>query len=214
VLVEYMQGRMTPELFASSIVAFVVAITIHEFAHAYAAYRAGDDTAKLAGRVSLNPVDHLDPVGTILILLGGFGWGKPVPVNDLRLRRWRWHQIAVAAAGPGSNIATAAVLAGVWHILSRLSPTGYPSEGAALLLLPTIGLSLALAVFNLIPVFPLDGHHIVGGLLPARMSEAYGRGLGGPQWGMTVLFLLVVTRTTHVMIDPAVTFCLGVLGMG
>jgi len=204
---------MDPTLFASSVVAFVVAIPIHEFAHAYSAYRAGDDTAKLAGRVSLNPVDHLDPLGTVLILLGGFGWGKPVPVNDLRLRRWRWHQIMVAAAGPASNVVLAAVLAGAWHLLSRTSPVGHPTAEATVLLFPSISLNLALAAFNLIPVFPLDGHHIVGWLLPPRLAEAYGRGLGGSQWGMTALFLLVVTGLTGAVIYPFVRLMLGVLGL-
>ena len=151
--------------FGLTIVAFICGITIHEFAHAWTAYRLGDTTAARQGRLTLNPLAHLDPVGTIMLLVSalggiGFGWGKPVPVNAYRLRTDpRIGMGIVAAAGPLSNVLLATVLA----MPIRL---GLVSSGLVQTVLVWIALvNIALAVFNLIPLFPLDGFNVLMGIL-------------------------------------------------
>jgi len=191
-LMEYMRGEISSTVFAAFVLSILFALTVHEFAHAFVAYRAGDETPKANKRVSLNPIDHLDPMGTVLILLAGFGWGKPVPVNPANFRSPRWDSIRVAAAGPASNLATALVCAAVhqWVLPRIMGWSG--AEGLALVVEILAVLSVSLALFNLIPVFPLDGHHIMGHLLPLGAARRYERGLGGPM-GMLALALIVMT---------------------
>lgn len=155
--------------------ALIIAITVHEFSHAWMAYRLGDDTAKLQGRLSLNPLVHLDAMGTLLLFLVGFGWGKPVPVNHLRLRGGiRTGMAKVALAGPLSGL----LAAGVLGLGLRL--TGLPLNNILWLIFLY---NIILALFNLIPLAPLDGFNVLQGLLPSRMAysfsrlEAYGPGL-------------------------------------
>lgn len=151
------------------IVAFglAVAITVHEFSHAYVAYRRGDDTARMHGRISLNPLVHLDPMGTILLLAAGFGWGKPVPVNyRLLIPPVRWSMIAVSVAGVFANLLTAAVIA----LLFRLNLIG-DNDFLVTLLLSTLQISVLLAVFNLLPFPPLDGFNILSAALPGRLMR-------------------------------------------
>lgn len=175
--------------------ALVIAIVFHEVAHGYAAKLLGDPTASERGRLTLNPLAHVDPVGTLLVpgalaLLGGpvFGWAKPVPVNKRRLNNPRFGMMAVAAAGPGSNF----VLAGVGAVLLGLvMPSGIAFGGdldaGAALLVNRLGetqwlatglfyfllVNIFLGLFNLLPIPPFDGSHIVGGLLPARMRAGW-----------------------------------------
>lgn len=155
--------------------ALIVAITVHEFSHAWMAYRLGDDTAKLQGRLSLNPLVHLDIMGTLLLFLIGFGWGKPVPVNHLRLQGGiRSGMAKVALAGPLSGLFAAGVLG------LGLRLTGLPLTNMLWLI---FFYNIILALFNLIPLAPLDGFNVLQGLLPSRMAysfsrlEAYGPGL-------------------------------------
>ena len=174
----------------------VIAIVFHEVAHGWVANMLGDPTAKERRRLTLNPIRHVDPVGTLVVpgllaLANGpiFGWAKPVPVVKERLRNPRWGMVAVAAAGPGINfaMATAAslLLAAVvtpGFFLSA-SATGMPmvfaADGAPALLATGlfffILINLFLAIFNLLPIPPFDGSHIVEGLLPRRMAAAYAR---------------------------------------
>ena len=163
----------------------VFAITLHEAAHGYAAKRFGDRTAELAGRITLNPLRHVDPVGTILVpgmlLLmakyGGppfvFGWAKPVPVNFGNLRHPKRDMLWVAAAGPGANLAMAVF----WALALKLSVTAGALASAHLAAMANIGIgvNLVLMALNLLPVPPLDGGRIAISLLPMRASRAWAR---------------------------------------
>jgi Zn-dependent protease len=179
-----------PELIAA-VLASVVAITLHEAAHGYAALALGDDTAKRRGRLSLNPLRHVDPIGTVLIpgvLLVGqlltlgrveamFGWAKPVPVNLLALRDPRRGMMMVAAAGPAINFALAWISGLLAHPAAGLGDILSPDSMAWVYRL--LGLSilanLVLGLFNLLPIPPLDGGRILAGLLPARLALPFMR---------------------------------------
>jgi Zn-dependent protease len=155
--------------FFAGLAAFVVAVTIHEFMHAFTAYQLGDATAARLGRVTLNPVAHFDPLGffmLIFLLLGGIGlaWGRPVPVNPANFRNPKRGMLLVAAAGPLSNLVQAAVFAlPLWVAPSVVR--GWP-EFARDLLGQLVFINLLLASFNVMPIPPLDGHKILTGLLP------------------------------------------------
>lgn len=166
----------------SWLIAITVGLTVHEFAHAYAADRVGDPTPRANGRVSLNPIDHYDPIGTTMILLFGIGWGKPVPVNPFNFRKIRRDSVIVAGAGIATNIAVAA-LAG---IPIRFGFAGDYAGPLAVL----VWLNLILAFFNLIPVGPLDGAGLVEGLLPPRLSEKFSS--FSQRWGMILLLVVIV----------------------
>jgi len=154
--------------------ALVICITIHEFAHAYAAYRAGDDTPRLQGRISLNPLDHLDPMGTIMMIVTsltgfGIGWGKPVMVNPANFRHPRWDNLRVSLWGPLSNLLTSAVTGA----LLRFLHPGVLSTNVGMFLMMITLTGIGLAVFNLIPLGPLDGAHIVSALLPREAARSF-----------------------------------------
>lgn len=165
------------------LIPLVLSLTVHEWAHAYSAFRLGDDTAYRQGRLTLNPVPHIDPFGTILCPLLGvpFGWAKPVPVNPLRFRRevsMRGGMMITAAAGPLSNLALALICTVIWGVLARVGvvppPRSFGADGGMTLLLrQAIAVNLALFVFNFIPVPPLDGSRIVDGVLPYRLRGAW-----------------------------------------
>ena len=160
----------------------VLAITVHEFSHALVATRLGDNTARRLGRLSLNPLVHLDPIGSLMLLLVGFGWGKPVPVNAWAFGRSALRGMAlVAIAGPLSNVLTAIVLA---IPLKAELPLGPISYGLAI----AISINLLLAVFNLVPVAPLDGSKVLLGILPRNMAESYAR---LERWGPGILMAII-----------------------
>lgn len=179
-----------------AIVAFslLIAITFHEFSHALMASRLGDPTARKLGRLSLNPVRHLDPLGTLMLFLVGFGWGKPVPVNPHYFRMESRRGMAlVGLAGPLSNFALAAVLGvlvrtGVVGWQYQLSFSWDPSWVAGNLVSYVILYNIILGVFNLIPIAPLDGFNIVVGVLPRRQAEAVAR---LQQYGPLILLLFI-----------------------
>ncbi len=157
-----------PVGFAYFAVAIVLGITVHEFMHAYAAHRLGDDTARLLGRLSLNPMAHLDPFGTLLIVLAGFGYGKPVPFNESRLRS-TFGVALVALAGPCANIGLAALCA----IPLRFGSADALGPFYGELLAAIVVWNVRLAIFNLIPIPPLDGSNVVYGLLPPRQQWSW-----------------------------------------
>ncbi|MDF1536819.1 MAG: site-2 protease family protein [bacterium] len=210
---------MDPNRFASlllSMVPFLLAITVHEVAHGYIAYRKGDYTAKLMGRITMNPIRHLDPVGSVLFPLllafsgAGviFGWAKPVPVNSFNFRSPRRDMMHVSLAGPLSNFLLAMALALVFRILLWVpgpeilwsNPILQPLSA---MIVMGIKISIYLGVFNLLPIHPLDGSHILEGLLPAEQARAYSR---LSRYGWIVLVVLLFSGMFHIIIDPAYRF--------
>jgi Zn-dependent protease len=153
-----------PALAVAIILGFVVGITLHEAAHAYSAYKLGDDTAYRQGRVTLNPISHLDVLGTLMILMAGFGWGKPTPIMPSKLRGGVFGPVAVALAGPVSNLLIVLVCA----VLVR-----FPVFQDGALLIAVVGMAFInalLFVFNLIPIPPLDGSKIIFPFLPRSLD--------------------------------------------
>lgn len=182
-------------------VAFLTALTVHEYAHARSALAQGDDTAQRAGRISLNPLDHLDPLGTIMfvfMMLGGFGiaWGKPVPVNPMRFKSPRWGNLKVSLWGPFSNMLFACALS----ILLRLIIRNGVFLNYLGLVITCIELNLMLAMFNMIPVPPLDGSHILSSLLPYDQARRYDYFMG--RFGMLILLGLLFTGIVGDMLRP------------
>ncbi|MEO7273853.1 MAG: site-2 protease family protein [Vicinamibacterales bacterium] len=198
---------MDPLSIALQLGIVLIALTIHEAAHAWTADRLGDPTARLLGRISLNPVRHIDPIGTLLLpLLAVYsglpiiGWAKPVPVNVERLRRGRRDFMLVAAAGPLSNILQAVVGAVVLRVL--LAGGGDPGL-AANVCGAFVVINLLLAFFNLIPVPPLDGGNVLAGLLPLS-AEPILHLLR--QYGFIILYALMFTGVLDTLIEPPTRF--------
>ena len=162
------RAAQDPIGFVGFIIAILLGITIHEFMHAYAATRLGDDTARLLGRLSLNPMAHLDPFGTLLIVLAGFGYGKPVPFNESRLRS-ALGVSAVALAGPLANL----VLAFICAIPLRFGDAALLDGAYGSVLELIVFYNCILAIFNLIPIPPLDGSNVVYGLLPPQQKYTW-----------------------------------------
>lgn len=195
-----------PLIFLMVAVALIVSISIHEFAHAYVADRLGDPTAKYLGRVTLNPKAHLDPIGTLLLLVAGFGWGKPVPFNAVNLKNPKRDAALISFAGPASNFSMAIILTIIFHIL----PGGLVSELLQSFLFLTIFYNLILGFFNLIPIHPLDGFKVVNGFLPYNLSIQW---LQMAPFGMYILLVLVLTRSIGRILDPVLDFALMILGL-
>ena len=196
------------------VVPVVFAITLHEAAHGYVARMFGDQTAWMLGRVTLNPLKHIDPVGTILVpgmlllsakLLGGgaflFGWAKPVPVNFGNLRDPKRDMLWVAAAGPGINF----VMAVLWALLLKSAVPGGMWESTHLLLMSKIGISvnLVLMALNLLPIPPLDGGRIAVSLLPMHMAHAFAR---VEPYGLFVIVALLALGVLDNIMDPLLRF--------
>lgn len=188
--------------FAGAVItALVIGIAFHEFSHAFTAWRLGDETARLMGRVNLNPVRHLDPTGTVMMLFLGFGWGKPTPVNPSRLRYGpETGRAIVAAAGPLSNliIAALAALPIQLGLVDWWSPFMVPRSVSSwsfedylgLYLSAVIVFNIVLAVFNLLPIAPLDGFSVAVGVLPRELGLSMA---GLEKYGPLILILLLVS---------------------
>lgn len=177
-------------------VALVVAATVHEYAHAYVADRLGDPTPRAQSRLTLNPLAHLDPIGSLLILIAGFGWAKPVQINAANFANWRRDTMIVAAAGPLANI-TLLFLLGVPYKLGLLDVSLFGAAPLSRLLLVTIRINAMLAVFNLLPIPPLDGSKILVGLLPPGQAVSYAR---LQPYGVLILLLLVFTKSLSIFL--------------
>lgn len=207
-----------PQLIAVYAIPVILAITLHEAAHAFVAARLGDRTAESQGRVTLNPLRHIDPVGTLLVpalillaskTLGGggllFGWAKPVPIVASNLRSPRRDMGIVAAAGPGANVAMAIG----WALALKLMIVfGSDGEFFPRMAIAGIFVNLALAVLNLMPVPPLDGGRIVTSLLPYRLALPFSR---LEPYGLFILVALLATGALGAVIAPLIDVGVGVI---
>lgn len=195
------------------IVAISIAIAIHEAAHAYSANYLGDTTPKLQGRLTLNPLKHLDPIGTIFLVLVGIGWGKPVEFNPNNLKNPRKDAAIIAIAGPISNIVMAVGGFILTQVYVKYFFSGMPIEMSASIygaLEYFVTINLVLAVFNMIPLDPLDGFKVVAGVLPRNLV---------PQWyetkrfGMIILIILLITGMVSRLTWPVVTLFQNILNI-
>ncbi|MDH5173784.1 MAG: site-2 protease family protein [Elusimicrobiota bacterium] len=198
-----------------ALVIFFFAIVIHECAHAWMASRCGDNTARYAGRITLNPLPHIDPIGTIILPLllilsrSSFviGWAKPVPINPLNFNNPRADLVRVGAAGPLSNIGLAIGSSFLVWIFSYL-PVGEIKNSIIIILLFSVLINLLLAVFNLLPIPPLDGSQILSGLLPDHLARRYET---ISRYGFIIIFLLLLTGLLWAIILPIVQFLYSLL---
>ena len=203
-----MQGIDVVQLLTAFLI-LLFSLTIHESAHAWTADRLGDPTARLLGRVSLNPLVHIDPIGTVLFpLLGAFspipliGWAKPVPVNIARLRRHRRDYVLVAAAGPASNLVLAVLASSLLHLVPTTAGVVEGVEPLGLfasIAMRTIEINVLLALFNMVPVPPLDGGNVLAGLVPAQLADVID---GLRPYGFLIIYALMLTGTLWSLIGP------------
>lgn len=197
-----------PLAFVIAAVSLVVALGIHEFAHAYAADKLGDPTPRLMGRLTLNPLKHLDPLGTFLLLFIGFGWGKPVLFDPYNLKNPRKDSAVIALAGPFSNL----ILASTTSLLLRF----IPAESLSLLypaLTAFLYYNVVLAIFNLLPMHPLDGGKILVGLLPRQLAHEADRFMQA--YGTFILIIMILPvfgggNLVSTIISPVIRFLMGV----
>ncbi|MFP4428549.1 MAG: site-2 protease family protein [Desulfovermiculus sp.] len=183
----------------------LMAITFHEVAHGYVAYLLGDPTAKSAGRLTLNPLKHLDPIGTLALFLVKVGWAKPVPINPRYFHNPRQGLIWVSLAGPVTNFILAVVFALAFHALvaiygsmpqgrsmGAIEPLAYMCQAGVLV-------NLGLGLFNLLPIPPLDGSNILAGLLPPHLAQTY---MQSSKYGFIILIVLFLSGAVHKVIVP------------
>lgn len=186
------------------VLALIIAFTVHEFAHAYSAYKFGDDTAYNAGRVTLNPRVHLDVLGTLLILIAGFGWAKPVPVNPSKFSSPRLMSIIVTVVGPLSNLLLGIIGVFIYVGLDAAGVMESSSPGVSLAIQRFfsyfISYNFLLFIFNLIPLPPLDGYRIISDLMPLKIRYKMDQNV---QWGMFIFLLIVfIPPLRRVTLDP------------
>jgi Zn-dependent protease len=201
-----------------ALIVLLFSLTVHEMAHAWTADRLGDPTARQLGRVSLNPLVHADPIGTILFpliaMVSGaplIGWAKPVPVDTRYLRRPRRDYVLIAAAGPASNLVLACVVS-VVAVLLPVSPQtlGEPNVTAPLaaILGQLLRLNVLLAVFNMVPIPPLDGGNVLAGLLPRPLAASFNQ---LRPYGFVLLYALILTGGFEHLIVPPYRFIVSLL---
>ena len=203
-----------PDYLIALAILYLTSFPIHEWAHAWVAYQLGDDTAALQGRLTINPLAHLDPLGAISMVFFGYGWGKPVPVNPYRLRgNMRTGEALVAAAGPFSNLVLA-MLGAIPFRLGWLNPYSSGTSAISLsnILIQFIVINLSLMIFNLIPIPPLDGSRILRWMLPSQLAYIMDR---IEQFGRAGLMLLlyVISRVgiLTLIMSPVMDFMIRAL---
>ncbi|NMB00523.1 MAG: site-2 protease family protein [Firmicutes bacterium] len=179
--------------------AILLAISCHELGHGYVAYKLGDPTPKYQGRLTLNPLAHLDPVGTIMLILFRVGWAKPVMINSHYFKNKRQAALLVSLAGPMANVLLGWVFYNVLKISSVYLPYSAFSNTLLLFFLINVQVNLGLAAFNLIPIPPLDGSHILASLLPPKASYAYAR---FAPYGRIVLIILLISGGARFIMNP------------
>jgi len=198
-----------PQIIAVSILPLLFAITVHEVAHGWMAKKLGDPTAMMLGRLTLNPLKHIDPIGTVLVpaillVAGGFvfGWAKPVPITSANLRNPKTDMAWVALAGPASNL----LMALIWALVAKVGILLSPDMswlGTPLLLMGLVGITfnLVLMFLNLLPILPLDGGRIVAAMLPGPLSWKFGR---LEPYGFFILIALLITGVLGKVIGPPI----------
>ncbi len=184
----------------------LLSLTLHEYAHGWVAWRLGDPTAKQMGRLTLNPISHLDPVGAIAFIILNFGWAKPVPVDPRHFRNPIRGMCWVAAAGPATNLVLAIISAVLCKTLLQFLATTGASGGVASVAIPLLGMlyssvwiNLVLFVFNLLPIPPLDGSRILTGILPPSMARSW---IKIERYGFAILLILMITGVVGNVISP------------
>jgi len=192
----FLAGQISLVGFLILATSLLLAISIHEMSHGLVAAKLGDQTAKLAGRLTLNPLSHLDPLGTFFLLVFGFGWGKPVPINPLFFKNIKRDSALVALAGPGSNF----VMAILFSIVYRIINPNFGLIYSTVLLF--IYFNLLLGLFNLLPFGPLDGFKVVGGLLPLELSRQWAQ---NELISLALLFAILILPVNGV---PIINFIL------
>jgi len=185
--------------------AVIWAISFHEFCHGYAALKLGDPTASVHGRLSLNPLNHFDLVGTLMLLIFGIGWAKPVPINPYNFKHPRRDTVIVSLAGCAGNILTAFVCVR----LMKFFPYLFRSYGMQLFINGMLSYNIGLAAFNLLPIPPLDGSHILYVMLPPRFMSAW---YFVERYGIFVIILLVLTGTMSIFMMPIILFIYMIIG--
>ncbi|MFS0593677.1 site-2 protease family protein [Cytobacillus horneckiae] len=192
-------------------ITLMIAFTVHELAHAFVAYKFGDPTAKNQGRLTLNPLKHLDPIGTILIFIAGFGWARPVPVNRFYFKKPRLSGVCVSIAGPLSNLVLAIIALIFGYAMISLGLAGQLPSAIPQFLSIFFWINLMLFVFNLLPLPPLDGYRIIADLVPvnlrAKMTQY-------EVYGSLIFIILVITPLSQYTISPVFNTILPSLGGG
>lgn len=203
--------QTNPLVALAFIAGLVFGITIHEFSHALVAYRLGDPTAKLAGRLNLNPASHLDPIGTIALLVVGMGWGKPTPFDPFNLRNIKRDSALISVAGALSNFLFATIMATPYLVAYYTGTINQSIIGLYQILAIAIWINLILGVFNLIPVSPLDGFKVLAGLLP---RDWYYDFIQTERYGIFILILLLFTGIVGRILFPIVSILFNILMPG
>lgn len=183
-----------PMVFVAWLLAVLIALTIHEFSHGFFAFKQGDPTAKIMGRISLNPLRHIDAFGFLAMLFLGFGWAKPVPINPIYFKDKKWGEAIVSIAGPASNLFMALFFGIILKVI--YSSTGLSGDNLMVNFLYFIVLiNLIFCIFNLIPIPPLDGSHILFSILGEKFSELkYFLAKNGPMFLFAIIMIDIVMR--------------------